>query len=243
MMDIHRDDHTPIFVQIGAAIRQHIEQGTLKVGDVLPSEREYAAHLQVSRMTVRAAQDVLVHEGLLVRRHGRGTVVAATKINRSTSAFMSFTEDMHARGLHASSRVLRFYAQGASVATAAQLALPANVQVIFLERVRLADEQPLALERVYLPFDRFAPLLTKNMAEHSLYTVLEQEFNCSPTAADETVEAITLNTNDAHVLGVPRHSPALLASRITRDGDDVPIESVHTLYRADRYRMIFTRTR
>ena len=97
MLHIRRNNHTPLFVQIGDGIRQQIVQGTLKVGDVLPSEREYAEQLRVSRMTVRAAQDVLVHEGLLVRQHGRGTIVAATKINRSTSAFMSFSEDMHAR--------------------------------------------------------------------------------------------------------------------------------------------------
>jgi GntR family transcriptional regulator len=96
---------------------------------------------------------------------------------------------------------------------------------------------------VYLPFERFAPLLTKNMAEHSLYTVLKHEFQCAPTVADETVEATTLNTHDAHVLGVARHSPALLASRITWDEDGVPVESVQTLYRADRYRMVFTRMR
>jgi GntR family transcriptional regulator len=243
MMHIRRNDHTPIFVQISDAIRRQIEQGTLKVGDLLPSEREYAEQLRVSRMTVRAAQDILVHEGLVVRQHGRGTIVAATKINRSTSAFMSFTEDMHTRGLRASSRVLTFHARAANLAVTAQLALSADAQVIFLERVRLADEEPLALERVYLPFDRFAPLLGRNMAEHSLYTVLEAEFQCSPTVADETVEATTLTASDAQMLSVARHSPALLSSRITRDQDGVPIESVQTLYRADRYRMVFTRTR
>jgi len=243
MMHIRRRNYSPIFVQISDAIRQQIEQGTLNVGDVLPSERQYAEQLHVSRMTVRAAQDVLVREGLLVRQHGRGTIVAAAKINRSASAFMSFTEDMQARGLAASSQVLAFREDVAPAATAAQLELPQGAKVVYLERVRLVDGEPLALERVYLPWERFAALLGKNMAEHSLYAVLEQEFNCSPTVADETVEATLLSAADARLLGVTRHSPALLASRITRDAHGAPIESVQTLYRADRYRMVFTRTR
>lgn len=243
MMHIRRRDDTPIFVQISDAIRQQIEQGLLSVGAVLPSERHYAEQLQVSRMTVRAAQEILVREGLLVRRHGRGTIVAAAKINRSAAAFMSFTEDMQARGLAASSQVLAFWEEAGTAVTAAQLGLAPGTNVVFLERVRLADGEPLALERVYLPGERFGALLTKNMAEHSLYAVLEHEFNCVPTVADETVEATLLSAADARVLAVGRHSPALLASRITRDADGVPVESVQTLYRADRYRMVLTRTR
>jgi GntR family transcriptional regulator len=243
MMHIRHRDNTPIFVQISDAIRQQIAQGVLKVGDVLPGERHYAEQLHVSRMTVRAAQDILVREGLLVRQHGRGTIVAAAKLNRSASAFMSFTEDMQARGLAASSQVLAFREEGADVPTAAQLGLPPGAPVVYLERVRLVDGAPLALERVYLPGERFGALLGKNMAEHSLYAVLEHEFNCSPTVADETVEATLLSAADARLLHVTRHSPALLASRITRDAQGVPIESVQTLYRADRYRMVFTRTR
>jgi GntR family transcriptional regulator len=243
MMRISRREHTPIFIQIADELRQHIERGTFKVGDVLPSEREYAEQLQVSRMTVRAALDKLVNEGLLVRQHGRGTIVAAAKINRNALGFMSFTEDMQSRGMEASSQILTFRAQGSDAATAAQLGLPVGAKTIFLERVRLADGEALALERVHLPHDRFSDLLKMNLAQHSLYTLLELHFGCYPTVADETVEATSLSVGDARVLGVPRHSPALLACRITRDDHGTPIESVQTLYRADRYRMVFTRTR
>jgi GntR family transcriptional regulator len=242
-MQISRQDYTPIFVQISEAIRQQIERGELKLGDTLRSEREYAEQLGVSRMTVRAALDRLVNEGLLTRQHGRGTIVSANKINRSALGFMSFTEDMQARGLHASSQVLKFTSEVADSAIAAQLDLSAGARVIFLERVRLADGEPLALERVYLPFDLFPGLLEKNLAEQSLYAVLERDYDCRPSLADETVEAVLLNATDARVLGVARNSPALLARRVTRDDRGTAIETVHTLYRADRYRMVFTRKR
>jgi GntR family transcriptional regulator len=115
--------------------------------------------------------------------------------------------------------------------------------VVFVERVRLADGEPMAIERVYLPHDRFGGLLGQDLAQHSLYDLLEREFDCRPSLADESVEAVLLNAGDARLLGVPRNSPALLARRLTRDERGAPIESVHTLYRGDRYRMVFTRKR
>lgn len=242
-MNVSRHDPTPIFIQISDALRQQIERGELKVGDTLPSEREYAERLKVSRMTVRSALDRLVNEGLVQRQQGRGTVVAAIKINRSALGFMSFSEDMRMRGLQPSSRVLRGVVEVADSAVAAQLGLVVGARVILLERVRLADGEPLALERVHLPFDRFNGLLDKDLATRSLYAVLEEDFTCFPSLADETVEAVLLTPPDARLLGVARHSPALLARRITRDDRGSAVESVHTLYRADRYRMVLTRTR
>lgn len=242
-MNRSRRNHTPIFIQISDTLRQQIERGELKVGDTLPSEREYAEQLKVSRMTVRSALDKLVNEGLLLRQHGRGTVVASSKINRSALGFMSFSEDMRTRGLQPSSRVLRCASEVADSAVAAQLDLSVGARVIVLERVRMADDEPLALERVELPFDRFGGLLHKDLATRSLYAVLEEDFGCVPSFADETVEAVLLNPAQAKLLSVPRHSPALLARRITRDDRSAPVESVHTLYRADRYRMVLTRRR
>jgi GntR family transcriptional regulator len=156
---------------------------------------------------------------------------------------MSFTEDMRTRGLTATSRVLRCSPETADATVAAQLDLPIGARVVFLERVRLADGEPMAIERVYLPYDRFGGLLGQDLAQRSLYDLLEQEFDCRPSLADETVEAILLNAADARLLGVPRNSPALMARRITRDDRGAAVESVQTLYRGDRYRMVFTRKR
>ena len=241
-MPVRQRDHTPIFVRIGDTIRAQIEQGDLQVGDVLPSERDYAARLQVSRMTVRAALERLVNEGLLVRRHGHGTIVASAKITRPLG-FVSFSQDIRRRGGRPGSQVVRCMAEVADSAVAAQLDLPVGARVILLERVRMADGEPLAVERAHLPFDRFPGLLHVDWASESLYTVLERDFGCCPAVADETVEAVLVNAADARLLAVPRHSPALYARRITRDDRGTPIESTDSLYRGDRYRMVLTRHR
>lgn len=103
--------------------------------------------------------------------------------------------------------------------------------------------EPMALERAHLPHARFAGIVTHDPARQSLYAVMEREFACQPVHADETIEAVRLNASGARLLGVPKGSPALLACRVTRDERGEIIEAVKTLYRGDRYRMVFTRYR
>ncbi len=244
-MRVNRRAHTPIFKQIAEQLRGQIEQGELRFGDVIPGERELADALNVSRMTLRAAVDELVNDGLLVRQRGRGTVVSNLRIHKQAQVvgFMSFSEEMRARGLEPSSRILAFKSEIANAAVAAQLDLPLGAQVILLKRIRLANGEPMALENCYVPYERFSRLLKFDLAARSLYDILETEFDTRPTLCEETVEAVALDTADARDLQVKRGEPALLVTRVTRDARGALIEAEQTLYRADRYRMVFLRQR
>lgn len=244
-MHLNRRARTPIFKQIAEQLRQQIEKGELRFGDVMPGERELANALDVSRMTLRAAVDELVDEGLLVRQRGRGTVVSQVRINKHAQVigFMSFSEEMRARGLEPSSRILAFKSEVADAAVAAQLALPLGAQVILLNRVRLANGEPMALERCYVPYERFRGLLKFDLSKRSLYDILESEFDTRPTMCQETVEAVGLDAPAARALNVKRGAPALLVTRVTRDVRGALIEAEQTLYRSDRYRMVFMRER
>lgn len=244
-MRVNRRAGTPIFKQIAEQLRAQIQNGGLHFGDVIPGERELAEALNVSRMTLRAAIDDLVDEGLLVRQRGRGTVVSNLRINKQAQVvgFMSFSEEMRARGLEPSSRILTFKSEIADAAVSAQLDLPLGAQVILLKRVRLANGEPMALERCYVPFEPFRRLLKFDLSARSLYDILEQEFDTRPTLCEETVEAVALDTPEARDLSVKRGDPALLVTRVTRDARGALIEAEQTLYRSDRYRMVFLRQR
>ena len=247
LSDLRLDRHAdkPLFKQIAAQLRRQIELGNLHLGDVIPGERELADALNVSRMTLRAAIDELVDEGMLVRQRGRGTIVAHVRINKQAQVFgfMSFTEEMRARGLEPSSKILEFKSEIADAAVSAQLDLRLGAQVILLKRIRLANGEPMALERCYLPYERFSHLLKFDLTKRSLYEILEQEFETRPTVCEETVEAIALDTVEARELNCKRNAPALLVTRVTRDVRGVLIEAEQTLYRSDRYRMVFMRER
>ena len=237
------DDSKPKYIQIYESIQELIEVGRLMPGDLIPSEREYADMLGVSRMTVRSAINDLVRDGLLVRHQGRSTVVASPKLEKTASGFMSFSEDMVSRGLIPSSKVIKFGEEVADVSVSAQLELPTGSRTIFLKRVRFANDEPMALERVHIPYDRFSPLLSLELSNISLYEILEKEYNCRPESSEESLEAVSLHADEAKLLGVPAGSPALLTRRITKDADGQVIETVESLYRADRYRVVLSRNR
>ncbi|MCX6019879.1 MAG: GntR family transcriptional regulator [Chloroflexi bacterium] len=242
-MQIRAQDSRPLFRQISDTLREQIRNGTLCSGAAIPSEREYAEKLQISRMTVRAAINELVQEGLLVRRPGSATTVAASVIDKTTEGFLSFTEDMQMRGMRATSQLLDCHEEVADAAVAAQLGLRGGARIVVLERVRLADDEPMALERVQLPAQRFPNIQQHDFAQQSLYSIMEKYYGCTPRTSDETIEAVSLSHVEAAVLDVPAGSPALLARRITRDADGVVIEAVKTIYRGDHYRMVFARRR
>lgn len=231
--------------QITTELRRRILAGDLPEGSAIPSERDLAEEYNVSRMTARAAIESLVDDGLLVRRQGQRATVAgllAEKISR-TAAFMSFSDEMRLHGWQTTSRVVKIMSTLADASTAAQLDLDIGASVIYVERVRLADGVPLALERVFLPFKRFQRLLDYDLAENSLYEVLERDFGVRPAYAEESVEAVALDSDDAAVFDLPAGALALLSRRITRDEQDRPVEAVTTIYRGDKYRMRLTRRR
>ncbi len=242
---LNRDDGTPIFKQISAGLRRQIESGNLRQGDVIPSENALSASLKVSRMTVRAALDELAQQGLVTRQQGRGTVVARAPFTRTANVigFMSFSEEMRARGLAPASQVLEFTDKLADSAIAAQLGLSPGAHVIYLERIRLANGEPMALERCHLPYARFSGLIEHDLSRESLYDIMEREYNTRPATCEETVEAMLLDARDAQVLGVKRGTPALRIQRITRDTRGNLIEAEQSTFRSDRYRMVFIRQR
>ncbi len=233
-------------LQISDALRRRIESGELPAQSAIPSERELAQELGVSRMTVRAAIDELVDEGLLIRRHGRKTIVAdesrADKINRA-AGFSSFSEEMRLRGWQPRSQVCQATTILADVAIAAQLNVPIGARVILIERLRFADDEPLAHEFVHLAHSRFPGLLALDLANSSLYDQLESKFGVRPVYAEESVEAVLMSPQEAALFGLEPGAPALLTRRITRDEDENIIEAATTLYRGDRYRMVLARRR
>ncbi len=243
MIKIDKRSDRPIYKQIYDGFFQLIESGKLKAGDSIPSERELCEDLNISRMTLRAAINQLVRDGLLTRKHGSNTFVSATRIVKSALGFMSFSEEMRTRNMTAKSNVITLEERKADDLTASQLDIPTGAVVIYLERIRFANDEPMALEKVYLPSERFFGLLAYDFNIQSLYEVLENDFNCIPVIAEEIIESIVFNEEEAQLIGVLKNSPALLVKRITRDEKGNSVEAVNTLYRADRYRILLIRRR
>jgi GntR family transcriptional regulator len=150
---------------------------------------------------------------------------------------------MRLRGWQPHSQVRKAATILADVSIAAQLSVPVGARVILIERLRFADDEPLAHEHVHLPHARFPDLLATDLADQSLYALLESRYGVRPVYAEESVEAVLMSGQEAALFGLEPGAPALLTRRVTRDEDDTPVEAATTLYRGDRYRMVLARRR
>ena len=241
---IEKDSSVPIYSQVEQMVMDMIESGRLSAGQRVPSEREIAERLGISRMTVRAGISNLVAEGYLYSVPGKGTFVFSPKVRQDLLELTSFTEDMRNRGLKPGARLLGIgVTDQASETVYRALELPGEEDVVCVRRLRTADEEPMCLETSYLPKNRVPWLPEEDLESGSLYRALE-DHGIELIRAEEHLEATVVRETESNLLTLPVGSPALLIERTMYTEGDRPIEYVKSLYRGDRYRfsaMLFRR--
>jgi GntR family transcriptional regulator len=209
----------------------------LAAGDAIPSERQLAGDLGVSRLTVRAALDELVREGYLLRRRGAGTFVAEPKVAKGMG-ISSFSEDMRHRGLTPASRTLELQVVPAGARLGRILHVSPAEPVIVAKRLRLADGEPMAIELLHVRQALLPGLSAVDLEEDSFYDLLAHRYGIEIVGGEQTVEPTVTDEEESETLGVPLHSPALLFERVTRSPEGDIVEFTVSIYRGDRYRIV-----
>ncbi|HYF90910.1 MAG TPA: BadF/BadG/BcrA/BcrD ATPase family protein [Symbiobacteriaceae bacterium] len=228
----------PLYYQIRKYLLDAIESKQLSPGDRAPSERELTERFGVSRLTVRQAMTELETQGYLHRIQGKGTFVAAPKFEQPLAALSSFTEDMRRRGLVPGAEVLSAELTAAGRRVGEALGLEYTAPVFRLERLRLADGEPMALEVSHVDA-RICPGLPGCDFNHqSLYQVLQDRFGLVLTRATQSLEAVAADAYEAAILHVREGTPLMQIERVARRSDDRRVEYVRSLYRGDRYRFV-----
>jgi len=226
-----------LYHQIVQELKQRIERGELALGMPLPSEHELCDQYGVSRPTVRQATQELINAGLVERRRGVGTYVAQPKIQHQLASVLGFSERMVREGRQPGTRVIEqavLAAEALDDEIRAQLELEPNARVLRLVRLRMADGEPLLLETVHLPLERFLGLDQIDFSAVSLYQTLREHFNVEIIQLRETLEPVVLTPSDAHVLESEAGRPAMLTRITTYDQTAQVIECTFSLARADR---------
>ncbi|MEV0200263.1 GntR family transcriptional regulator [Nonomuraea sp. NPDC050691] len=235
MARIDPDSPVPKYFQLREILLDLIDSDELSIGAAIPSERELCQRFGLSRMTVRQAVDHLVSEGRLHRVPGKGTFVARPKIELALQ-LTSFTDDMRARGMEPGSRDLDRRIVRASAHLAKELGIQPGEEVHFIERLRTADGEPLSIERAHIPV-RLAPGLGDlDLADKSLYELLETRYGLVMDAGELTIDGGIADPSDADLLKLPRGGAVLLLQRRSFSGGVCAELGVST-YRADRYQL------
>lgn len=223
----------PLYLRVKKLVQDAVEQGELKAGDAIPSERDAANLLDISRVTVRKAFTELVRDGVLLQRRGSGTFVrgAGNRIEQPLSRLTSFSEDMRLRGLKTEADWLDRSSGLPTPEEALKLSISPSELVCRYHRLRRAGGSPLAIELAVIPH-RF--LDDPQAVGASLYDALDQR-GCRPVRALQRLHATALTATDAKLLDVPTGSAALFIERISYLPDGRTVEYTRSFYRGDTY--------
>lgn len=225
----------PLYEQIKDYIRHQIQMRAFLPDTRIPSERELAKQFAVNRLTVNKALKDLIYEGVLYVQIGKGTFIKGTPYHQQLETLTGFSEDMRQRGQRPASRVLHSALVTAPDDLAPILDVLPGAALVMLQRVRMADEQPMALETSYLVAALCPDLLRgHDFAHESLYNVLRRDYGLVLASAEQTIEARQATREEADVLHITAGSPVLYMTRVTFT-EQRPLEYVRSTYRGDRY--------
>lgn len=232
------DSFKPLYFQLKEIFHDKIESEELTEGDMIPSENELQKIYGVSRATVRKAIELLVYDGLMDKKKGKGTFVKRRKIEEQLPVLKSFTEEMI--GIDAGKQVISVKYTKPSPAIMARLSLSAGENVFSLKRLMLVDGKPLGILHSYIPA-KFKLSLDEDYSK-SLYRILEKN-GIRLKEADQTIEASMSNKEQTRLMGQKISFATLVIRRLAYSVNGEVVEYVKGVYHGDRYRYTCRLTR
>lgn len=227
--------YIPYYAQVREALREAIEQGDSTPGEQLPSEIELCRLFDVSRTVVRQALIGLEHEGLLVRRKGRGTFIARPKIGENLfQEPTGFYQDMVGKGQTVVSQVLQQHVMPSSPKVALDLQIEAGAPVIHIDRVRFINNEPIVYVSTFLPHDLCPGAAEIDLTHQSLYAYLESAYGLVIARGRRIIKAVIASEYEALLLGIATGAPLIALDSVGYLEDGTPIEQYHALHRGDR---------
>ena len=234
-LSISRGSPVPLHHQLRHMLQDQIERGTLRPGQQIPHERQYAEHLGISLAPVRQALLELVRQGYLLRVRGKGTFVRDDKVIEKINLLGSFTDSLRSQGLE----------PVFTVTCAETRPPPPEVRDVFgggprrlfrLDRLASVAGGPLALLTAWLDPARFPDLAAQDFTKVPLYATLERLYGVQMGRALSTIEVAQIKDDEASLLQLAPGASALRVQGTTFDQDDRATEVSRVLYRADRFR-------
>ncbi|GAC1530450.1 MAG: GntR family transcriptional regulator [Acidimicrobiales bacterium] len=233
---LDRSHPLPLWAQLRTELERRLDAGVF--ADRFPTDAELTSTYGVSRQTAREAVRRLSDR--LDRQRGKGTFVRPAEFEQPSGALYSLFESIEAHGVEQRS-VVRTLDERRDARVAELLGLRATDPLVFLGRLRLAAGAPLALDEVWVPASVGRPLLAADFAHTAFYFELQQRCGIRPDRAEERIEPVLPEREDAMALGLSARQPAFAVERRTFS-DGTPLEYRRTIIRGDRYNFVSTWT-
>ncbi|MEX1164203.1 MAG: GntR family transcriptional regulator [Nitriliruptor sp.] len=221
----------PLWQQVLSDLERRIASGDIV--DRFPTDRELTEHYGVSRHTAREAVRRLRARGLVDRHRGRGSFLNDGRLTQPLGGLYSLYRAVEDQGLTQRSEVLALEPdRDADAAT--RLGLPPRAELVRVERLRFAGDEPLALDSVWLPADVGRHLLDVDLTRTALYDELRERAGIRITAATETLEPLVPDADARNLLQLDEGEALLRVRRLGSSGDR-PVECRVTLIRGQRF--------
>lgn len=233
---------TPLYQQIFEEIKSAIESGEYAPKQRIPSEPELSERYGVSRITVRRAVEELCSEGYLIKQQGRGTFVSMPRINRRLLQYefaRSFTQVCKDNGMEAGARLVSRSIVPVRSEEARMLGLFDDALLLYIQRVRTADGQPIFEENVFLPYVGYESLMQRSLSDVSIFDMVEEVHGARPAhARQRSIEAVRATPEQASRLAIATNDPLLHLNACFVDENDEPLFIGRQYYVGSRYRFV-----
>jgi len=235
-----RTSPIPLYQQIAQRLHHEIAVGQLRPGSTIGSEAELTKRFGVSRVTLRQAISVLVDQGIVTRRHGKGTYVQAAPLDYPLDALIGTTQVVSALGRDWRSEVVSLRSARAGSDIARLLQVKPSEPVTQVTRVDHAGRDALAVAYIHLPQRVGAQLTPSEIEAKPLYPLLAEKASERADLAHQTMRAAAANAEVSSLLAIEEGAPVMVVSRVTHNTDGKPIEYSDVYFRADSIRFLIS---
>lgn len=229
----------PLYQQVKEDIKAAIQNGKYKTKEKIPAEPALSAEYSVSRITIRRAVEELCSEGYLVKMQGRGTFVSTPRIHRkftATGKVESFSTTCKEQGMTAGAKVLDCKIVPARQDEIKFLKLDGESLLVYIERVRTADGQPIFLENMFLPYEEYKDIMKMDLTDTSIFSTIQKISGRSPSnTLKKTLEITKASVEQAQILGIPLGEPLFFLNSYFLDEEGTPLCIGRQYYIGSRY--------
>lgn len=231
---LKQDAITPLYVQLMEELETSIRNGVYKPGDKIMTEAEMAKEYGVSLITVRKAVGSLMEKGLVVRKQGKGTFVTKPKYSRNMKKLQSFTEMCEQMGVKPGAQVLENRLIMADKKVADRLGIEPGSNVVYISRLRLADGEPVQVEKSYFPL-KYAFLLEEDLNNGSMFECLKEKAGAKVASSEKMIELCRTTAEEAALMDVKKGDYLLFVKSTAYDENGEPMYAGIQLINGDRF--------